>query len=147
MKYTESLPIPTFFIDLFLMKISRKHTIYLKALGFLALLGLMVLLNNQLGSDSQNERKATSQLVSEVSTHEGVAPLIAKVPGHTEGSIPIQLISNPNSVFLVFVNYSFEFKLKYRLMNQNKQFIQYYPRLQKKFISEYLVSLRNKDIK
>lgn len=147
LKRAECLSVPTFFIDLPAMRISRKHTNYLKVLGFFTLLGLMVLLNSQMGSDKQNEQENSTQLVSEVSKHEGLAPLTAKVPGHTERSIPIKLISNPNSVFLVFVNYSYEFKAKYRIVYQKKKFLQYYGRLQKVFICEYLLSARNKDIK
>lgn len=114
-------------------------------MGFIFLLGLMFVLNNNLEKNTPVEKNnATIEIVD--SNIEGIAPLVAQVPGNTEGSLPIKLISSLNSKFLSFINYSFEFKNRYQILYEESHFLIFYHKIQKGKLLSYLISAKNKDI-
>lgn len=115
--------------------------------GFVMLLGLMVVLNHRIEKVNTDSKQHTETVTSIEVNNAGIAPLSAQIPNNPEGALPIKLISNTNSPFLAFINNSFEFKNNYRYTQYRKQFLSYCSRLQTFFITEVLVTARNKDIR
>lgn len=129
------------------MQLSKKSIRLIQLSGFILLLGLMVVLNNRIEKSSSNTKHQTETYRFAETNNTGIAPLSAQVPINTEGALPIKLISNPNSPFLVFINKSIEFKNNYQYIQNRKQFLCFSGRLQISFIVELIISARNKDIR
>ena len=128
------------------MQLSKKHIRFMQLAGFVIMLAVMVVLNNRIEKVDQGEKPHTETVSSIGLNISGVAPLSAQIPSNPEGAIPIRLISNPNSPFLVFINKSYEFRNNYRYTQCRKRFLHFCSRLQTFFITEFLVTARNKDI-
>jgi len=76
----------------------------LKAAGFIFLLALMVVLNeNQKTGKNDRDNKPKTELSQEINDN-GITPAAVQVPRECEGMLPIQLISRTNSLFLLVVN-------------------------------------------
>ena len=129
------------------MNFDPKHIRHFKVLGFFILLGIMVVLNNRIDNtiDNQGHSKSSTEVLN--SNNLGVTPLTAQLPLNPEGSLPIKLITNTNTNFLVFSTNGYEFKNECKFLQLKKQFLSYCSSIKNIFFIEYLVSTRNKDIR
>lgn len=143
---TMYLEAQTKFLALFIMQFSKKSIRILQLAGFVMMLCLMVILNHRIEKVIPDSKQRTEKVSISGTNNTGIAPLTAQIPHNTEGALPIKLISNPNSPFLAFINKSFEYKNKYRYTQNRKQFLTYCSRLHLFFITEFMVTVRNKDI-
>jgi len=115
--------------------------------SFLLMIGLMVVLNNeQKTAKSLSGKKSTSHLMVDVNSS-GIASNASTIPEKTEGTLPLKLISNPNSNFLSILNYSKELKIGFHFVQFQKLFLVYCSKFQSNFLIEYLATMRNKDIR
>lgn len=137
---------PANFIALHIMLIITKHKKYIKIIGFFFLLGVMFVLNNQLEKKDVEVKGQTENIQNFETNISGIAPLTAQIPNKTEGALPIKLISNPNSIFLSFVNYGYEHFSCYSFIELKKRYLKYCARIWAHNITEFLLSLRNRDI-
>lgn len=115
--------------------------------GFVLLLGLMFILNN---SFERKEQSAAAQSQTQVDSWQhdaGIAPLNAQIPGRTEGSLPIKLITNLNTNFLIFTNHSYDFRLASFVRERKNIYQTFCHRIQRKLIFQVLTSAKNKDIR
>lgn len=124
-----------------------KYIKHIKICGFFLLLGLMFVLNNRLEKVDVDSNNKTESVVNVETNNSGIAPLSAQVPDNSEGTLPLKLISNPTSNFLVFVNHSFEYKNTLRFIQIKKRYLNYCTRFQAFFLTEFMVTARNKDIR
>lgn len=137
----------TKFLALFIMRLSKKSIHFLQLTGFILMLVLMVVLNNRIEKTAPRVVNHNETISTLAINNAGIAPLLAQIPNTPEGALPIKLITNPNSPFLIFINNSFEFKNNYRYTHYRKQFLNFSMQLQTFFIIEFLVTARNKDIR
>ena len=112
--------------------------------SFVLLLGLMVILNHRL-EKVHPETKHAPETISSIDSNTGIVSLASQVPENPEGALPIKLISNPNSPFLLFISKGYELKNNFSYTQNRKRFLNYCFRLQTFFI-EIMVTARNKDI-
>jgi len=129
------------------MLLTRKKINYLKLISFLLMIGLMVVLNNeQKSAKILSGKKATSNLIVN-ENGAGITANTAAIPEKSEGSLPLKLISNPNSNFLFLLNQSKESKIGFRFIQLQKLFFVYCSKIQNNFLIEFLATMRNKDIR
>jgi hypothetical protein len=129
------------------MKLTRKQITFLSFFSFLLMIGLMVVLNNeQKTAKSLSGKKSTSDLTIDLSGA-GIASSSSTIPEKTEGTLPLKLISNPNSNFLSLLNHSRELKIGFHFIQFQKLFFVYCSKFQSNFLIEYLATMRNKDIR
>ena len=129
------------------MNLSNKHKRYWAIAGFLMMLVLMVVLNNRIEKNNHQQPDQKEIVISVETNNSGIAPLTAQIPHNPEGTLPIKLISNTNSTFLVFINNSFEVKNIYLFTQCRKRFLSYCSKLQLFFRTEFMTTTRNKDIR
>jgi hypothetical protein len=128
------------------MKISRKQIGYIKVIGLTLMVCLMVVLNNRQELAKLKAGNKTESSITATVDHSGIGATAAQVPTKTEGAIPLKLISNPNSNFLMLVNCSKELYNKSRFIQYRKVFLKYCSKIHSNFLIEYLATSRNKDI-
>lgn len=129
------------------MNFNTKHIRHIKILGFFILLGVMVVLNNRIDNTIGNQSRSKPSTEVLNSNNLGVTPLTAQLPLNPEGSLPIKLITNTNTNFLVFSTFGYEFKNECKFLQLKMQFLTYCSCIKNIFFIEYLVSTRNKDIR
>jgi hypothetical protein len=129
------------------MNLTRKQINFLKIFGFLLMIGLMVVLNNNQENARNHSGKKASGDIGITINSLGIAPIAAEIPGKTEGALPLKLISNPNSTFLFLFNQSREIIIGCRYIQFQKLFYTYCSQLQNNFLIEFLATMRNKDIR
>jgi len=127
------------------MNLSVKNITRIKIIGFLLMIGLMVYLNDKFDSD-ENEKTSESQIYVP-NDDSGLATSSARIPGKTEGAIPLKLISNPNSNFLFLFNHSHKIIFNSRFLQLEKTYLEYCCKTRASFLIEYLATMRNKDIR
>ena len=108
------------------------------------MIGLMIVLNNRQDSAKDGKEQKTETIANADLNHSGITPLFAQVPQSTEGTLPIKLISNPFSNFLVFVNHSQKFKTAFQLLQRKKIYLDICTLIPTSFIIKYLSTARNK---
>jgi hypothetical protein len=129
------------------MHLTQKHINYLKFFGFLLMIGLMVVLNNEQKSAKtlSGKKPVCHLMVNENGV--GITANASTLPEKTEGSLPLKLISNPNSNFLFLFNQSKELKNGFQFIQFQKLFFVYCSKFQSNFLIEFLATMRNKDIR
>jgi hypothetical protein len=125
------------------MVIKRLH---IQLAGFVLLLGLMFVLNNRL-EQKERPQPAPTETLESWQNDTGIAPLTAQIPGRTEGSLPIKLITNLNTNFLVFTNHSFTFRMDTFIRVQKKLYQTFCHKIQRATILNVLATAKNKDIR
>jgi hypothetical protein len=129
------------------MNLTRRQINFLKFFSFLLMIGLMVVLNNNLESAKNHSgKKATGHLTVNINNF-GITPNQSGIPEKSEGSLPIKLISNPNSNFLHLINQDREIKNWVQFIQLQKLFFGYCSKIQHNFLIEFLATMRNKDIR
>jgi len=129
------------------MNLTRKQISFLTIFSFLLMIGLMVVLNNeQKMAKSLAGKKSASHLTVNVNDT-GIAANASTLPERTEGTLPLKLISNPNSNFLFLFNHSRELKIEFHFIQFQKLFFVYCSKFQSNFMIEFLATMRNKDIR
>lgn len=123
-----------------------KHIRYFKPLSFIFLLGVMFVLNKHIEKEKVNISENTESIQIINSNNSGLAPLSAQLPNKTEGALPLRLISNPNSIFLVFVNKGYEHINAFKLLDIKKRYLHYCARFNANYLTSFVISLKNKDI-
>lgn len=129
------------------MKTGRNHIIYWRIAGLAVLLVAMVALNRHAGSGTQNDNdKPVSEFVHDLNEN-GVTPLAVQIPPSREGALPIKMISNPYSNFMVLSQTGFNIKIndQYRFFKNRYTNIIY--RLQLFYVLARDSALKNKDIR
>jgi hypothetical protein len=126
------------------MRLKLKHSIQFKVLVFFLMIGLMVVLNNRHDVSKESKDQKTETVSNANIDHSGITPLFAQVPQSTEGTLPIQLVSNPFTNFLIFVNHSQQFRTAVQLLQRKKIYIDFCTLLPASFLIEYLSTARNK---
>lgn len=131
-----------FLIRFALLRLKKLH---INFLGFIFLLVLLFVLNNKFEKNVEPDNASTKiELID--SNVVGIAPLVAKIPGTSEGAIPIKLISSLNSNFLYVKNSGYEFRTRYRIIYEKKHFLNFYHKIQSELLINYLITARSKDI-
>lgn len=109
----------------------------------------MVVLNNKLShtedAQADDQHKKTEQTTRY--SHNGIASLATKVPTHTEGSLPLKLVSNTNVQFLYFLRITYEISNKEKFLTIRKNFLNHNAKIHNVFLRHFLQSTRNKDIR
>lgn len=126
------------------MKLTKKHNIVLKVVGFAFLVALMFVLNNNNKSEQETISQHTS--IEMVNSIEGTVSNSAPIPSTTEHSLPIKLLSNTKANFLFFVN---ESKNKLRIVNFNQQqrlFLDFQIHLSNYYFMKKYITAKNKEI-
>jgi hypothetical protein len=129
------------------MGIMRRNINSIKIIGFILMIGLMVLLNAQ---QENAKNKAGKIPVREIITNvdnSGLTPSNATIPAKTEGALPLRLISKPNSNFLLVINNCQHFTHIVKFNAIQKNFLSFCTKIHHNFITEYLATIRNKDYK
>lgn len=126
------------------MVIKRLH---IQLAGFVLLLGLMFVLNNRLEQTQTPQTPTSETLVESWQNDAGIAPLTAQIPERTEGSLPIKLITNLNTNFLIFTNHSFTFRMETFLRVQKKYYQSFSHKIQRAVILMVMTTAKNKDIR
>lgn len=129
------------------MKLNNTHIKYWKLYGFLMLLALMVVLNNQFDSSDTITNTTNSASISYCTNDLGITPVATQIPTTTEGSIPIKLIINPNSNLFILAQQGFSFRdnNKFKLLEQ--RFLIYGTGINLNFLKILMLTSRNKDIR
>lgn len=125
------------------MKLTKKHKLIFKVLGFTFLVALMVILNNH---KNDQETISTSASIELVNSNEGTISTSANIPNTTEHTLPIKLLSNTKANFLFFVNQS---KNKLRNVKFNQQrwlFLAYQTHLSNFYLIKKYTTSKNKEI-
>ena len=123
----------------------QKQIFSIRILGFILMIGLMVLLNaRQENAKSKAGKQPTKIIVANVDPS-GLTPGTATIPVRTEGALPLQLISKTNSNFLLIINNCQQslHGVKYQVLQ--KRFLRIRPKIHLNFITEFLATIRNKD--
>lgn len=128
------------------MQLLKKHIRFWKALGFMALLVCMVVLNNKLETSSKVTNHTPTETISDYSNQLGLPAVATQIPISTEGALPIKLAANPHYQFFVLVSNGFELYSKNRITFLVKQFTGIIPLIDISFKKAYLISSKNKDI-
>lgn len=106
------------------MRLSQKYRYILKATGFVLLLVVMVVLNEH----QQNHRHASADkattTISQDTGNTGISPFAIQLPRESQGMLPLQLISKPNSLFLLVVKQGHEFAFQRKFKLQKAIYIQ-----------------------
>ncbi len=126
------------------MKLTKKHSILLKIIGFVFLVALMFVLNNNDKSDQETIDQNTA--IELVNGSEGTVSASAAIPSTTEHSLPIKLLSNTKANFLFFVN---ESKNKLRTVKYNQQkllFLEFQIHLSNYYFIKKYITAKNKEI-
>lgn len=135
-------------LDLHPMNPINKHIKFIKFFGFVLLLGLMVVLNNNIDNNSeQGEKNKQSEWITIVPDNLGTTPVAIQIPVSTEGSLPIKLIYNPHSNLYTLANSYFNFNYYNRFNNLKKRYLSYCFSLKNNFLLMYLTGIHNKDIR
>lgn len=121
--------------------------IHIQLAGFVLLLGLMFVLNNSFGHAEQSNQEQSQTLVDSWQHEAGIAPLAAQIPGRTEGSLPIKLITNMHTNFLIFTNHSFTFRMASFIRERETLYHTFCHKLQRASIFNVLVTAKSKDIR
>jgi hypothetical protein len=117
---------------------------YIKLLSFVFLLGLMVFLNNKIEQKSSTTKTDQTESVLDIdSPISGITTLLAQIPTKTEGSLPIKLISNLNSNFLLAVTNSYNFRSEFKFNVLQQQFLIFYHKIQRKQLISRFVERRS----
>jgi flagellar assembly factor FliW len=107
----------------------------------------MVILNNKFEQKSSTTKTDQTESVLDIdSPISGITTLLAQIPTKTEGSLPIKLISNLNSNFLLAVTNSYNFRSEFKFNVLQQQFLIFYHKIQRKKMISYLITARSKDI-
>lgn len=138
---------PPFFFSFALMHLRPKHKICLKVIGFVSLLVLMVVLNNNQKKEIVNDSNAAKSVIETEINYDGIANASSQIPNKTESTLPIKLISNPNTNFLYFINHSFNIKNTYTYLQLRKEYLNFCSGINTRFLIEVIRTTRNKDIK
>ncbi len=127
------------------MNLDQKQIRYIKIISFLLMIGLMVFLNNE--QKSSNKDNSAESTINISKNDSGLASNSAKIPEKTEGSIPLKLISNPNSNLLFLLNNCRKSVFDSRYVQLQKLYLGFCSKTRTNFLIEYLATMRNKDIK
>jgi hypothetical protein len=128
-----------------MLRAKRVNNRSFKIIGFILMIGLMIWLNaQQENAKNKAGKKSSTDFVASID-HSGITPGIATIPAKTEGSLPLSLISKPNSNFLSVINTCQHYlhSVKFNLLQ--KSFLSISPKIHLNFITEYLATIRNKD--
>jgi len=129
------------------LRTDKKHIIFLRIFGFILLIGTMIILNNQTVSNNENTKQIPLQEITSNINENGVTPVATQVPGTSETTLPIKLISNPNISFMVLCENVFNLKNNYNFHQLKRKFESIVHHIQLKSLIEYTNSLNNKDIR
>jgi len=127
------------------MVLTQRNSNTIKIIGFVLMIGLMVVLNDrQEAAKSKAGKKPQKEVVTDAN-RSGITPGTATIPAKTEGALPLRLSSKPNSNFLLIVSncQHFSHVVKYQL--QQKTFLGFCTKISYNFITEFLATIRNKD--
>jgi hypothetical protein len=127
------------------MVLSQRNRNTIKIVGFILMIGLMVVLNDRQEAAKNKAGKNRHKEVVTDANRSGVTPGTATIPAKTEGALPLRLSSKPNSNFLLVVSncQHFSHVVKYQL--QQKNFLGFCTKISYNFITEFLATIRNKD--
>ena len=129
------------------MKVAYQKIKLFKIIGFLAMIGLMIVLNNNQEDAKLRTGKKDAPAIVNIDPDKGLIPVATTIPSKTEGSIPLQLISRPNSNFLIVLNNCQHFLESVRFLKLRENFLLFCAGIHYNFITEYLATIRNKDYK
>ncbi|MDA3881025.1 MAG: hypothetical protein PF436_11615 [Prolixibacteraceae bacterium] len=129
------------------MKTGNKHIICWRIFGFAVLVLSMVALNRYAGKGS-NDRGGTpaAEIAIGLNTN-GVTPLAIQIPRTSEGALPIKMVSNPYSNFMVLSQTDFDLKINYLYRHFKNKYTNNIYRLQLFYILARESALKNKDIR
>ncbi len=129
------------------MRLPVKNRWILKAVGFIFLLALMVVLNESQKTDEHiGNKKAQTGLSQEINDN-GITPLAVQVPRECEGMLPIKLISRTNSLFLLVVNQANQAVTEREYVLRKKIYTDICQKVNPGAWIQYLLSSGNKEIR
>lgn len=130
-----------------MLKIDKKHIIFWRIFGFIVLIVSMVALNRYVSQGNNDEGGASAaEIVVDLNTN-GVTPLAVHIPRSCEGSLPIKMISNPYSNFMVLSQIGFNLKLNYLYRHLKDKYTNNIYRLQLFYTIVRASAFKNKDIR
>lgn len=127
------------------MNIRFRKRATIKIIGFILMIGAMIVLNQQQEElRSKAGKKPIKQTVTNID-HSGLVSGAAAIPTRTEGSLPLRLIFKTNSNLMLVINncQHVTHVVKYHALQ--KDFLSFCTRIHYNFITEYLATIRNKD--
>ncbi len=129
------------------MGTEKKHKIFLRVFGFALLIGAMVVLNNHSISGSEKHKHVPVQEVTANVNDNGVTPVAIQIPGTSETTLPIKLISNPNISFMVLCENVYNLKNNYTFQQLKRKHTLIVHYIHSRYLIKYIHSLNNKDIR
>ncbi|MCF8361115.1 MAG: hypothetical protein K9G70_00690 [Prolixibacteraceae bacterium] len=107
----------------------------------------MIILNNHTVPDNEKPGHIPVQEISTNVNDNGVTPVAVQIPGTTETTLPIKLISNPNISFMDLCENVYNLKNNYNFQQLKRKYANIVYHIQMKYLMEYIKSLNNKDIR
>jgi hypothetical protein len=129
------------------MRFTDKYHWILKTAGFVFLLVLMVILNENQKSGKEGSKNIPQTVLNQEINDNGLAPVAVQIPRECEGMLPIRLISRTNSLFLLVVNQANEAINEREFILRKKIYIDICQKMNPGAWIQYLVSSGNKEIR